>query len=64
MSDLSANIQTAASSPAEASVDGTTVKQRPISELIEADRYLASKTAASSKFRGLRFNTITPPGST
>jgi len=64
MSDLSPNIQTAASSPAEASVDGTTVKQRPISELIEADRYLASKTAASNKFRGLRFNTITPPGST
>ena len=64
MSDLSSNIQTAASSPAEASVDGTTVKQRPISELIEADRYLASKAAASSKFRGLRFNTITPPGST
>ena len=63
MADLSTNIENAATSPAEASVDGTTVKQRPLSEMIEADRYLASKAAMANPMRGLRFSKITPPGS-
>jgi len=33
-----------------------------LTEQIEADRYLASKAAAKSKSRGLRFNKLVPPG--
>lgn len=61
--DLSSQIQSLANGPAEVSGDAGSVKQRPISELIEADRYLASKAAMSDPLRGLRFAKITPPGS-
>ncbi|MFV0442868.1 MAG: hypothetical protein ACK5Q5_04770 [Planctomycetaceae bacterium] len=38
------------------------MKQHPLKEQIEADRYLASKNAAKSKSRGLRFSKLVPPG--
>jgi len=61
--DLSSQIQSLANSPAEVSGDAGSVKQRPVSELIEADRYLASKAAIANPLKGLRFAKIKPPGS-
>jgi hypothetical protein len=36
--------------------------RRSNEQIIEADKYLAAKAAASNKSRGLRFNKIIPPG--
>jgi hypothetical protein len=59
---LDDTIRTNAEGPAKASGDAGSVEQHKLSEQIEADRYLASKDAAKSKRRGLRFNKIVPPG--
>lgn len=63
MSDeLENTIRENAQGPAKASGDSGSVEQHPLSDQIEADRYLASKQAAKSKSRGLRFNKLVPPG--
>jgi len=63
MSDeLGNTIRENAQGPAKASGDSGSVEQHPLSDQIEADRYLASKQAAKSKSRGLRFNKLVPPG--
>ncbi|MEP0848348.1 MAG: hypothetical protein HRF50_16185 [Phycisphaerae bacterium] len=54
-------IRQAAQQPAEASIDGQTVKQHPLPDQIEADRYLASKEAAK-KGIGVRMTKVAPPG--
>jgi len=54
-------IREAAQQPAEVSVDGQTVKQQPLPDQIEADRYLASKDAAK-KGIGVRMTKVVPPG--
>ncbi len=54
-------IREAAQQPAEVSVDGQTVKQQPLPDQIEADRYLASKEAAK-KGLGVRMTKVVPPG--
>jgi hypothetical protein len=59
--NLDDTIRENAAGPAEASVDGQTIKQRPISEQIEADRYLASKKAAK-KGLGIKLTRVSPPG--
>jgi hypothetical protein len=59
---LDDTIRNNAEGPAKASGDAGSVEQHKLSEQIEADRYLASKNAANSKRRGLRFNKIVPPG--
>jgi hypothetical protein len=61
-SDLENTIETAAENPQSASVDGVTVTQRSLSELIEADKYLQAKKASRRKNRGLRYTRIVPPG--
>lgn len=55
-------IRDAAQKPSSVSGDAGSVTQRSLTELIEADRYLASKEAAKSKFRGLRLSKLIPPG--
>jgi len=45
-SELESTIETAAEKPVSASVDGVTVTQRPIADLIAADRYLSSDRSA------------------
>ena len=54
-------IQKAAQQPAEVSVDGQMVKQQPLPDQIEADRYLASKDAAKQGL-GVRMTKVVPPG--
>lgn len=55
-------IETAASQPSSASVDGQSASNRSLSELIEFDKYRSQKEAVARKGRGLRFTKIVPPG--
>jgi hypothetical protein len=59
--ELDETIRENAAGPAEASVDGQTIKQRSVTEQIEADRYLASKQAAK-KGLGVKMTKVSPPG--
>ena len=60
--DLENAIRENAQGPAKAAGDAGSVEQHKLSEQIVADKYLASKEAAQSKSRGLRFNKLVPPG--
>ncbi len=63
MSDnLQETIRESAKAPAKASGDAGSVEQHKLTEQIAADKYLASKQAASQPKRGLRFNKLVPPG--
>ncbi|MBY0515100.1 MAG: hypothetical protein K2P78_14500 [Gemmataceae bacterium] len=62
MADLSPQIEQAGSDPASVSVDGLTVAAKPVDQLIKADQYLAAKSAASGRRRGLRFSKVINPG--
>jgi len=56
-------IEQGALGPQSATVDGNSVTQRSLSELIEADKYLASKSAASAgnELFGMRVRQAVPP---
>ena len=60
--DLENAIRENAQGPAKAAGDAGSVEQHKLAEQIAADKYLASKEAAQSKSRGLRFNKLVPPG--
>ncbi len=51
-----------AQGPAEASGDVGSVRQHPLRDLIEVDRYLNSKRASRSSKRGLMLSKLLPPG--
>jgi hypothetical protein len=51
-----------AQGPAEAHGDAGGMKQHPLAEQIEADRYLASKRAARNKGLGIGLKKLVPPG--
>jgi hypothetical protein len=57
------SIEQTASGPKRVRTDAGEVESQDISKQIEADKYLAAKAGASTRNRGLRFNTIVPPGS-
>jgi hypothetical protein len=59
---LEYKIRENAEGPAKAAGDAGSVEQHKLTDQIEADKYLASKKAAKSKSRGLRFNKVVPPG--
>jgi hypothetical protein len=61
MADLTPNINTAATQPAEAEVDNQSVKARTMDEMIAADRYLQAAAAAKLPGRGLRFSKVIGP---
>jgi ribosomal protein L12E/L44/L45/RPP1/RPP2 len=68
MSDSIRNqLETAAVQPQRVRTDAGEVEQHDLKQLIEADKYLAAKNAATAsttnKRRGLRFNKLIPPGS-
>lgn len=58
--DISESIESAAKSPKRVRTDAGEVEAHPLPDQIEADKYLASKAAASQKTRGLRFNQLSP----
>ena len=60
--DLTDAIIKNASGPKSAEVDGQKVEQHSVSDIIEADSYLASKKAARSRHRGLKFNKMSHSG--
>lgn len=59
--DLGDEIETNASGPKRVKGDQGEVEQHSLKDQIEADRYLASKRAMSTKRRGVRFSKIVPP---
>ena len=59
---LDDKIRQNAEGPAKAAGDAGSVEQHKLTEQIAADKYLASREAAKSKSRGLRFNKLVPPG--
>ena len=60
--DLKDKIRENAQGPAKVASDAGSVEQHNLADQIEADKYLASKEAAKTKSRGLRFNKLVPPG--
>lgn len=64
MSDtvLSEMIELKAAKAQQVVVDGESVTQHPLHELIEADKYLEANRAASRGGFGMRFQKIIPPG--
>jgi hypothetical protein len=65
MSDeLASKIDTVAQGPASVRTDAGEVVAQSITDMIEADKYLASRNATAASHRGLRFNKLIPPGTT
>ncbi len=62
--DIEKALREAAVAPASASNDAGSVSQHSLKDMIELDRYLASKEAVKTKRRGLRVQRIITPGST
>lgn len=62
-SDLTDAIRENASGPKKAAGDSGSMEQHPLSDQIEADRYLRSSQATKKgKGLGLRFVKLIPPG--
>ena len=55
-------IRRSASGPKSAEADGQRVEQHSLSDLVKADRYLASKEAAKSRGGGIRFRKMIHSG--
>lgn len=63
MSDeLRDKIAETASGPKRVRTDAGEVEAQDLPAMIEADKYLSAKSAASTTHRGLRFNKLIPPG--
>lgn len=60
--DLDQAIAENAAGPAKASVDGQSVEQHPLPDVIEADRYRESKKASRKPGIGIKFAKLVPPG--
>ncbi len=57
-----ATIRESAAGPAEVSGDSGGMKQHPLKDQTEADRYLCSKAATRRPNRGLNISKFSPPG--
>jgi len=62
-SELEMTIAQNAASPAEVTVDGTRVRQHPLREQIEADKYAKQTAAARKTAFPIRHFKLVPPGS-
>jgi hypothetical protein len=60
--DLKDAIKQNAEGPESAEVDGVRMKRHPLRDQIEADKYLASKTAGRNPAKALTRVKIVPPG--
>lgn len=60
--DLEQTIRDNAAGPAKASNETGSVEQHPLRDQIEADRYLASKSAVANPKRAIRLTKLVPPG--
>jgi len=62
MPDLETTINTAAGQPKRVRGDEGEMEAHNLKDLIEADKYLASKTAGATRRLGIRFRQLQPPG--
>ena len=60
--DIADTLRENAQGPAEVTGDSGSMKQHPLRDQIEADRYLRSHDASRSKKRGLNLAKLSPPG--
>jgi len=60
--DLDNVIRDNAAGPAKATVDGTTVEQQPLSEVVKADKHLSAKAAGRNPAKALVRMKIVSPG--
>ena len=51
-----------AQGPAEVTGDSGSMKQHPLRDQVEADRYLSSRDATRRRNRGLNIAKLSPPG--
>ena len=58
MPDLGDTIEEAAGNVAAASGDAGSFTERPLADLIEADKHLAAKRGSTKRGRGLRFSKV------
>ena len=64
MSDeIASKIDAVAQGPKSVRTDAGEVVSQSLTDMIEADKYLAARNATSAGNRGLRFNVLKPPGS-
>jgi len=63
MSDLLPTIQSVATGPRSASVDGASGAAMPLRDLIEADAYAKSAAALQNRSLGIRYVKLRAPGS-
>jgi len=62
LEDLEQTIRENAQGPAKAAGDSGSMEQHKLTDQIEADRYLASKTATRGKGLGIKLTKLIPPG--
>lgn len=62
MTDLSSNIASDAAKAKRTKAGDLEIERRSLKEQIDADRYLASKTATAGAKRGIAFVKLKPPG--
>ncbi len=55
-------VRDAAASPAKAMVDGTSIEQQPLHDIIEADKHEGAKAAGKNPARALVRMKIVPSG--
>ena len=60
--DLVDTIHENAQGPAEVTGDAGSMKQHPLKDQVEVDRYLSSRDASRSRKRGLNLAKLSPPG--
>ncbi len=61
MSDLDDQIAAALAKPRSATVDGVTVTQHGILEVLEVVKHMQKQTAAAQTGGGIKFSKFTPP---
>jgi hypothetical protein len=59
---LDERIEELAQSPRSSTVDGVSVSEQSIQDVIAADKHLARKDASKSRSMGVRFGRFVPPG--
>ncbi len=59
---LDERIEELAGKARSTSVDGVSVAEQSIADVIAADKHLSRKSAASSRSMGMRFGRFIPPG--
>lgn len=62
MPDLGDTIEAAAAEPASVSGPAGSTQQRPLGELIEADKHLQGKEAQKRPLGGISLTRVIPPG--